>query len=390
VVDVRRVPVVVLAGGVGERIKVLTGGRPKALLSLVGKYLVEYALDNVAELGFTEVYTVVNDPRDFEDVAVKYGRRLRLELIQQRKPGIEGAVESVRDTVDGDFILIYGDVVAPVEMYRELADLLAEGEYGAVLVPEEELEQYTVARMRDSTTVEEFSEGAVTPGAMGYYAVGGAYLLPREFIDLVEAYGSLTEALNSTNRKYGLRPCIWSGWWVDVEYPWDLLRATLYVLHRLDRAVVSSSARVAHTSIIDGAVVIDEGAEVDHHAVIKGPAYIGRNCYIGSHTLIRSYVSLEGDNVVGSYSEVVWSSVQRGATIGSRSYVGFSVVGEGSTIEPGVITLNVLPEQVKVSRPIRMERRGREYVKVGAVIGRGARVKAYTVLKPCEVVEQLE
>ena len=382
-----RVPVVVLAGGVGERIRVLTGGRPKALLSLAGRYLVEYVLDNIAELGFTEVYLVVSNPRNFEDVAVRYGRRLRVELVQQRKPEIEGAMESVRGAVGRDFLLVYGDVVAPADMYRELVDLLAKGEYGTVLVPEEEVEQYTVARMRNSTTVEVFSRGVEAPGAVGYYAVGGAYILPKDFVDYVEAYGSFTEALNATNRRYRLRPCIWSGWWVDVEYPWDLLRATLYVLHKLDRAVVSSSARVANTATVEGAVIVDENAEVDHYAVIKGPAYIGRNCYIGTHTLIRSYVSLEGDNVVGSYSEVVWSSVQRGATIGSRSYIGFSVVGEGSTVEPGVVTLNVVPEWVKVSRPIRMERRGREYVKVGAIIGRGARVKAYNVLKPCEVVE---
>jgi glucose-1-phosphate thymidylyltransferase len=382
----RRIPVVVLAGGVGERIRVLTGGRPKALLGLAGRYLVEYVLDNVAELGLTEVYVVVGNPRDFEDVAVKYGRRLRLELVQQGKPGVEGAVESVRGAVGGDFLLVYGDVVAPVDMYRELLDLAAAGEYGVVLVPEEELEQYTVARLRDPTTVEEFS-ATVEPGAVGYYAVGGAYLLPGEFLEYVGAYGSLTDALNAVNRRFRLRPCIWGGWWVDVEYPWDLLRATLYVLDRLDRAVISGSARVARTATVEGAVIIDEDAEVDHYAVIKGPAYIGRNCYIGSYTLVRNYVSLEGDNVVGSYAEVVWSSIQRGATIGSRSYIGFSVMGEGSTVEPGVVTLNVVPERVKVSRPVRVERRGREYVKLGAVVGRGARVRAYTVLKPCEVVE---
>jgi glucose-1-phosphate thymidylyltransferase len=346
----RRIPVVVLAGGVGERIRVLTGGRPKALLGLAGRYLVEYVLDNVAELGLTEVYVVVGNPRDFEDVAVKYGRRLRLELVQQGKPGVEGAVESVRGAVGGDFLLVYGDVVAPVDMYRELLDLAAAGEYGVVLVPEEELEQYTVARLRDPTTVEGFS-AAVELGVVDYYAVGGAYLLPGEFLEYVGAYGSLTDALNAVNRRFRLRPCIWGGWWVDVEYPWDLLRATLYVLDRLDRAVISGSARVARTATVEGAVIIDEDAEVDHYAVIKGPAYIGRNCYIGSHTLVRNYVSLEGGNVVGSYAEVVWSSIQRGATIGSRSYIGFSVVGEGSTVEPGVVTLNVVPKRAKVSRP---------------------------------------
>ncbi|MEM2512152.1 MAG: hypothetical protein QXX61_03350, partial [Ignisphaera sp.] len=81
-----------------------------------------------------------------------------------------------------------------------------------------------------------------------------------------------------------------------------------------------------------------------------------------------------------------WSSIQRNATIGSRSYIGFSVIGERCTIEPGVVTLNIVPDNVRIARAIKTERRGREYVKLGAIIGYNSRIKAYIVLKPGEVV----
>jgi glucose-1-phosphate thymidylyltransferase len=380
------IPVVVLAGGVGERIKVLTGGKPKALLSLLGRYLVEYVLDNIVKLGFKNVFIVVNDPRNFEDIANRYGKQLRIEVIPQKKPEIEGAILSVRDAINSDFILVYGDVIAPTEMYKELVSLYAEGKYGVVLVPEEEAEEYTVAKLKELSTIDVFVSGSSIFDTSGYYAVGGAYVLPKEFLDYIETYSNFINALNTINKNYKLRPTIWSGWWIDIEYPWDLLRATLYVLHHLDKTIISSTARISTTSAIEGSVIIDDNVEVDHFAIIKGPVYIGRNCYIGSHTLIRSYVSLEGNNVVGAYSEIVWSSIQKNTTIGSRSYIGFSVIGEDSTIEPGVVTLNIIPEHMRIARAIRIERRGREYIKVGAIIGSRARVKAYTVLKPCEIV----
>ncbi|MEM4789452.1 MAG: NTP transferase domain-containing protein [Ignisphaera sp.] len=380
------IPVVVLAGGIGERIKVLTGGKPKALLYLAGKHLVEYTLENLIKICSKDVYLVVNDPRDFEDIAVKYGKKLKLELVQQKSPGIEGAIISIKDYIGGDFILIYGDVVAPVEMYAELKSMYLAGNYGVILIPEEEVESYTVAKLGTTPNIEEFVHGVDVAEPAGLYVVGGAYVLPKEFIYVVETHNNMIEALNYINVKHKLRPCIWSGWWIDVEYPWDLLRAVLYVLHQIDRSIISSNAKIASTAVVEGPVVIDDDVEIDHYAIIKGPAYIGKKSYIGCNSLIRNYVTLEGENVVGSYTEIVWSSIQRNTTIGSKSYIGFSVIGEGCTIEPGVVTLNIVPDNIRIARAIKTERRGREYIKLGAIIGHNSRVKAYTVLKPSEVV----
>lgn len=380
------IPVVILAGGIGERIKVLTSGKPKTLLQLIGKHIVEYTLENLIAMGIRRMYIIVNNPRDFEDIAIKYGRYLELDIIQQKMLGIEGAIISAKDVIDDDFVLLYGDIIAPADMYKELLSIYTDHRYGVTLVPEEEVESYIVAKLGSTTYIESFVEGSSIIDRSSFYAVGGAYILPREFIDIVESYGNIIRALNETNIKHKLRPCIWSGWWVDIEYPWDLLRASLYLLHKVEKSIISNSSKISSRAIIEGPVIIDDDVEIDHFAIVKGPVYIGRKSYIGSHSFIRSFVSLEGENVVGSYVELVWSSIQRGATIGSRSYIGFSIIGENSIIEPGVITLNIVPEETKIARAIKMEKRGREYTKLGAIIGLGTRVKAYTVLKPGEIV----
>lgn len=382
------IPVVVLAGGIGERIKILTSGKPKTLLSLVGKHIVEYVLNNLVGIGVRHVYMVINNPKDFEDIAVRYGKYLEIELIQQKKPDIEGSNNFCKDSIHRDFVLLYGDIIAPRDMYQELFSTYIENRYSVVLVPEEDVESYGTAVLDESGSIERFIEKPIH-GYQSLYVVGGAYILPKEFIEYVESYGNITEALNTINNRYRLKPCIWSGWWIDVEYPWDLLRASLYILQQIDRSSISSNAKISPNAVIEGPVIIEDDVEIDHYAIIKGPVYIGRKTYVGSHSLVRSYVSIEGDTTIGSYTEIVWSSIQKNTTIGSRSYIGFSVIGFNSVIEPGVITLNILPEEIKIARSFKITRRGREYVKIGAVIGADTRINAYRVLKPGEEVSKL-
>ncbi|MCS7110869.1 MAG: NDP-sugar synthase [Ignisphaera sp.] len=378
-----------LADDSDKKMGVLSGGGSKTLLRLVGKHIVEYTLDNVIEMGAKQVYMVVSNPRDFEDVAVKYGRYVELELVRQSGLGVEGAIISIRDFINDDFILLYGDVVAPKDMYRELVSAYMMNGYAAVIVPEEDTETYSVAKLDDMGRIEGFAGKPIIEGGLSTYVIGGAFVLPREFVDFVESLGNVIEALNAINSKYRLKPCVWSGWWVDIEYPWDLLRASLYLFQQSNKMMVSGNSTISHKAIIEGPVIIEDDVEIDHFAVIKGPSFIGRRTYVGNHSLVRSYVSLEGNNVIGAYTEVVWSSVQKGASIGSRSYIGFSIIGQDSVIEPGVITLNVVPEEVKIARAIKLRKRGREYTKLGAVIGFKARIKAYTVLKPGEEIAMI-
>ncbi len=382
-----RIPALILAGGIGERIKLLTGGRPKTLLRLAGKHIIEYVLDNVRNSGITKVLLVVNNPKDYEDIAIKYGKYMQVELIAQKLPEIEGAILSVKDMIKTDFMLVYGDIVAPREMYEELLSMyLISNRYGIVLVPEEDLETYGAATISSSGEIESFIEKPTKP-ITNAYVIGGAFILPREFIEILESYQNMTKTLNHVNKKYRLKPYLWSGWWIDIGFPWDLLRASLYVLQQVKKSIISSKAIISPKAVIEGPVIIEDEAEIDHYAVIKGPTYIGRRVYIGTHSLVRNYVTLEGDDIVGAYCEIAWSCIQRNVSIGRGSYIGFSIIGAGAVIEPGVITLNVVPEHMKPVRALRLLKRGKEYVKLGAIIGASARVPTSKILKPGEEIK---
>lgn len=134
-------------------------------------------------------------------------------------------------------------------------------------------------------------------------------------------------------------------------------------------------------------MIIDEGARIDHGAIIRGPVYIGRNAYVGNNALIRNNTSLEEESVIGADAEITESLIGYRATVGRGSFIGSSIVGDESTIEPGVVTLNVLPSGVEVSHLSPVIIKGKSIAKLGAIIGPKARVGANSVIYPGSIIE---
>lgn len=206
---------------------------------------------------------------------------------------------------------------------------------------------------------------------------GGIAILPRRAVKLAQdglKFSSILRELSSN----GVAVAVWSGRWLKVEEPVDLIDALELVAP--SSTFISSKAKISPTAVIEGPVFVDEGAEIDHYAVIKGPAYIGRNAFVGAHALVRNFADLEEGAVVGSSAEITHSLVGPEATVGRGSFVSYSVVGAGAVLEPNVATRSVLREGRTRLRPI--EVRGREFYKLGALIGRGERISAGAVLEP--------
>jgi glucose-1-phosphate thymidylyltransferase len=207
-----------------------------------------------------------------------------------------------------------------------------------------------------------------------------------EFLNsLYELDGDINGALRAF--KGNVNVALWSGWFVDVSYPWDLLSAIKYLLSGLSEARVSKDADVSPRAVIEGPVIIDGGARVDHGAIIRGPVYVGKDVYVGNNAIIRNNTSLEEGSVVGADAEITESLIGRKATVGRGSFIGSSVIGDESTVEPGVVTLNVLPTGVEVSHLTPVIVRGKQIAKLGAIIGPRARIGANSVIYPGAIIE---
>jgi len=374
---------VVLAGGAGKGLKVITGGKPKTLIPIAGKCVIEYVMNVLLRNNISNVILVTDRPSDFEDITIKYGRRIKFDIRRQKGVEVIGAILTAEDELSRGAILFYGDTIIDADALRMLINTYLEFNEPVILViPEEDVRLYGAVRVSDEGLVRGIIE---KPKEVleGYYAYGGIAVLNKELVELIRSFNSLDEAINDyVNRGGKVRAAIWGGLWIDIGYPWNLLEAIYHVLNELRESRISSRAKISSKAVIEGPVIIEDGAFIDHNAIIRGPAYIGKDVMIGANAFIRPYTSIELESSIGSYVELVWSSIQPYATIGRASFLGYSVVGPKAVIEPFVYTkLLIEPEKTGI-KAIREYKRRREYFKIGSFIGYKARVKSYLTLEP--------
>ncbi len=377
----------VLAGGPGRRLFPISEEFPKPLVRIAGKPLVDYVIDSLRAIGIHSISVIVSNREVAEHIISSYG--VEVDVIEQRGDSIEDAILSAKNVFEHEkyFLMAYGDIIAPIEMYRILLETYNASRLPVFsVVPLEEQETYGVAVIRDGKIHKIYEKPLEKVESV--YVLAGAYILPGEVFELVDKQNSLTEALNTLVSAGTVRASLWTGDWVDIGYPWDIISAIYVIFSNLKTSNISTKAKISPEAVIEGPVIIEENAFIDHYAVIKGPAYIGREAFIGKGAFIREYSCVEEKAIVGAFCEIKRTSLQPEATVGSYTLVTDSVLGSGAVLEARVTILNKLPEDVKIARLPPLQGILRRYKKLGAYVAPSSRVRAGSVIGPAILVDR--
>ncbi|MFQ3586192.1 MAG: sugar phosphate nucleotidyltransferase [Fimbriimonadaceae bacterium] len=141
---------IIPAAGRGTRMAAVTGGRPKELLTLGGRTILERVVQEAEEIGCARI-VIVNAPGKPEIdafVLERYGQpNPRVEVRYQKSMrGLADAVASA--CLAEDAVVLLGDtVMAPRSPARRLADALRQGAFAAVAtetVPDDEVSRYGI------------------------------------------------------------------------------------------------------------------------------------------------------------------------------------------------------------------------------------------------------
>jgi len=372
---------VVLVGGAGKGIKPITGDMPKSLIRVVGKPVIERILDSLIACRFKEVILVSDQPRYFEEVTIKYGHLISVELIRQAGSDILGAILSASDLITGDTLLVYGDTLVPYDAYETvISTYYTYGKPVLMVIPEEDIRLYGAVKLGDLNKVVDFVEKPATE-ISGAYAYGGIAVINKELVEVLEESLSVEEGIRRFISRRSLIAAIWSGWWVDIGFPWDVLKANYYILSEIRDVRISSKASIASSAVIRGPVLIDGEVVIDHYVVLNGPLYIGSGCEVNTYSIIGKYSSLEGNNYVDTYSEVFWSSLQPNSIIGRNSYVYMTVAGSNAIIESNVITsTSIKKELIMYEKGLTVSRNLMSYLRRSFYVEHGSRVKAGSII----------
>ena len=134
---------VILAAGEGQRLRPFTVNRPKAMLSLAGRPLLDHVVAALVAGGIRDIVIVVGYRKepilDYLGSGERYGAHITY-ITQEKQLGTAQALKLVEAAVGDDFLVLPGDnliesgtlsdisaAAAPTVLAKRVAELLASG-----------------------------------------------------------------------------------------------------------------------------------------------------------------------------------------------------------------------------------------------------------------------
>jgi choline kinase len=135
--------IIILAAGQGTRLRPLTNNRPKCMVELENKPLIEYQLDVFEKFNVTDINVVtgyLEDKIDFPNVKKYYNPKYD-------KTNMVSTLFCAKELFDGedDIIISYGDIIFNETVFQQLADAKDE----VNIVVDKNWKAYWSARMDD-------------------------------------------------------------------------------------------------------------------------------------------------------------------------------------------------------------------------------------------------
>jgi bifunctional UDP-N-acetylglucosamine pyrophosphorylase/glucosamine-1-phosphate N-acetyltransferase len=383
----------ILAAGEGVRLQPITATRPKHLIKLAGKPILEHCLNALKRAGISEAVIVVHymgdairqyfgDGRDF-GVKIEYAE-------QQAVLGTGNAVSVVEPYVNDDFLLVNGDVLFAAEALKTVVDLHQSEKPATTMavVPVEKPENYGIVELENGKHVKRIVEKPTREETPTNLANAGIYVFSTEIFAKIkqtsatsrgewEIPDALTLLINE--KKPVLAVKIAGEDWIDIGRPWDLLEANRWALTRMKHKPFGFIEDGAH---LVGPVSVAETARVRSGAYVEGPAFIDEEADIGPNCYIRPCTSIGRKVRVGNACEIKNSIIMDSTHIGHLSYVGDSIIGERGNLGAGTITANYRLDAGTIKMMVKDKHVDSGRKKLGAVLGDDVKTGINALLMP--------
>jgi glucose-1-phosphate adenylyltransferase len=381
-----RTRAVILAGGEGSRLGVLTAKRAKPAVPFAGKYrIIDFALSNCVNSGIFDVLVLTQyRPHSLND-HIALGRPWDLDrsftggvkLLQpyqgrQDTDWYAGTADAVTQNINfirrshpQNILVLSGDHIYEMEydmLVKYHEDNNADATVCVIQVPLDEASRYGIMAVDDQNHIVDFVEKPASPPGdlanMGVYVFKHAVLedLLREDATRTDSRHDFGYNIIPRMMELGMKVIAYpyGGYWIDVgtvdaywEAHMDLLASPpsldlndrSWIIHTRSEerppVRISKGAVIEDSMITDGAI-ISGGARVIRSVLSPG-VYVGPNAVVyESVVLTDSYI--EKDAVIERAIIDKGVVIGQGARVGEIAEVGdlgIACVGKNSTIPPG-------------------------------------------------------
>lgn len=219
--------VVVMAGGLGTRLRPLTDHTPKPLVKVGERPILETLLNGLSEQGFHKVCLAVNYKADMIRQYFKDGSQLGMEIRyvqEQKKMGSAGALGLMPEKPTSPFLVLNADLLTTVAFSRLLDYHLDQRVQATMCVKEYQFQvPYGVVKAHDNR-LDSIEEKPMKK----FFVNAGIYVLEPDALDLVprNQASDMTTLLDSlATREGGVALFPIREYWLDIGKKEDFARA---------------------------------------------------------------------------------------------------------------------------------------------------------------------
>jgi len=209
---------VIMAGGIGQRLRPLTLSTPKPLLKVGSKPIIEHNIDRLAMFGIDDFWISVKYLG--EQIENYFGngeiKNINIEYVWEDEPlGTIGAVSKI-DNLKHDYILVTNsDLLTNIDYEQFFLEFINQDADLAILtIPYNVSIPYAVLET-DMGLVTRFKEKPTYT----YFSNGGVYLMKKEMLDFIpkQNFYNATDLMEELISKgYKVISFPFNGYWLDI------------------------------------------------------------------------------------------------------------------------------------------------------------------------------
>jgi NDP-sugar pyrophosphorylase family protein len=225
---------VILAGGLGTRLKPFTEVIPKPLLPIGEKAVLEIQIERFKKYGFDEIYLATNYKSDYIENFFGDGSRygIKLTVSKENQPlGTAGPIKLLAKQLTEPFIVMNGDILSAVD-FSTLYSYAMERQAVLTIAVKKFILPYAFGNI--------FFEGDYVTGLQEKpdivtYALAGIYVMKPEILDLIpenEYFGMDTLLKLMLSQKIPITKYELKEYWLDIGQIDDYQKAQdIYETH---------------------------------------------------------------------------------------------------------------------------------------------------------------
>jgi len=358
---------VILAAGEGKRMHPLTFTRPKVVLPISNKSILEWNLLNAINAGLKDFIFVVGYKSEIIRNYFGNGKRwgIDIEYVNQGKAlGTAHAIGMV-ERFAYDFIVLCGDTIFG---YQDIKSIVKK-ETSIGLVEAKNSKDYGIVETVESKVVK-IHEKMEKPFSNIINA--GIYHFNEKIFDFIKKTKKssrgeyeITDSINMLLKNEDMKG-IFLKEWRDVVYPWHLFDANEEIL-KISEGEIKGD--ISKNVILNGVVIVGKNTRILPGSYIEGPVIIGNDCKIGPNCYIRPYTSIGNGCHIGNACEVKNSIVMDNSNVPHQNYVGDSIIGQNCNLGAGTKIANLRLDKKNIKVILNGNRQDTNRRKLGVIMG---------------------